>query len=270
MKTKQSVRKNELSLFSQNRYNSNILENIGQDKDMLNLTDLWREAGSPANKRPIDWKEKESTVEFIDALSDTFQSAKIALWKTKRGGSNPGTYGIRQIFLAYAKYLDPALHILVNEVFFERVEEEKNPDLIVDRAIATYRRKGKDDVWIGQRLKSKGARNVFTRCLAKHKVEGTGYRDCTNAIYEPLWGGTAAIVRAKKNLPGKVNIRDAMSREELAGVEFAEILATNRITANNLTGNTQCETACLDSSRKVAQLIVESRRVTTGKFILNH
>jgi len=36
----------------------------------------------------------------------------------------------------------------VNEVFFQRLEEEKNPDLIVDRAIATYKRKGKDDKWI--------------------------------------------------------------------------------------------------------------------------
>jgi len=255
----QIIKSTELTLFDRNnKYDPSVLENIGRDGDMLSLTDLWKAAGSPANKRPIDWQEKESTKEFIDALSDTFNSAKIALLKTKRG-RNAGTYGVRQASLAYAKWIDPALHILVNEVFFQRVEEEKNPDLLADRLIATYKKKGMDDKWIGQRLKSRVTRNEFTACLAAHGVNKDGFADCTNAIYKPLWGGKTDIVRVKKNLDEKVNLRDHMTFEELTAVEFAEMLSKNQIKANNLNGNTRCKVACSDSSQQVARLIVQSK-----------
>jgi hypothetical protein len=58
--------------------------------------------------------------------------------KSKRGKGG-GTYGHKQIAVEYAQYLDEHLAVLVNEVFFQRIEEEKNPDLIADRAIATYK-----------------------------------------------------------------------------------------------------------------------------------
>ena len=125
---------------------------------------------------------------------------------------------------------------MVNEVFFQRVEEEKNPDLIVDRAINTYKRKGKNERWIAQRIQGKISRSAFTSTLASHGVEREGFRNCTNAIYSHLYGGGTNVIREKKNLPKTANIRDHMSIAELMAVGLAEALASEDIEKNDLRG----------------------------------
>jgi hypothetical protein len=178
----------------------------------------------------------------------------------KRGGNTGGgTYAHKNLALAYAKYLDPRLHVLVNELFFQRMEEEKNPDLITDRAIRTYKKHGKSDPWISNRLLSKARRNEFTGVLAQHGVRGEGYKNCTNAIYSHLYGGTTAVIREKKGLTAKDNIRDNMPMDELIGTMFTEMLATKRIEDGGQQGNAQCEMACTQASKIVARAIKENR-----------
>lgn len=235
-----------------------IISNVKNDNGMVSLTDLWKQAGSPKNKRPIDWQEKESTKEFIDALSLTFSSAKKALLKTKRG-NGAGTYAHKSLALAYAKYLDPKLHALVNEVFFERVEEEKNPDLIVDRAINTYSKKGLSPEWISKRLTGKGIRNEFTSTLKKHGVVGDGYQRCTNAMYIELYGSDANGVREKKGIPQKANIRENMSLLELQAISFTEALAKEDIEKNRKYGNEECALTANRAARAVKQSINQFR-----------
>ncbi|MDR1182438.1 MAG: KilA-N domain-containing protein [Bacteroidales bacterium] len=247
----------ELTLFDKQ---NETISKIHHEGDMVSLTDLWKAAGSPSNKRPIDWQEKESTREFIDTLEDMFKSAKIALLKTKRGKTGGGTYGVKQIALAYAKWLDPKLHVLVNEVFFQRVAEEKNPDLIAERYIHTYKRKGKTDKWITERFEGRAARNMFTATLAEHKVVGEGFRDCTNAIYEPLFGGTTAAIREKYGIEKRKNIRDNLNMVQLAAIKFSETLASDDIEKNNRKGNVQCETASRRASVVVGQALMSYTR----------
>jgi len=69
---------------------------------------------------------------------------KSNLIKIKRGKGG-GTWSHKTIALRYAQYLSASLASIVNQVFFQRIEEEKNPDLIVDRAITVYKKHGKDD-----------------------------------------------------------------------------------------------------------------------------
>jgi hypothetical protein len=130
--------------------------NIHSDGEMISLTDLWKEAGSIENKRPVIWERQDSTQQLIDALASMSQSDSKSLWKTKRGGKTPGTFAHKSIALAYAKYLDPKLHVLVNQIFFERIEEEKNPDKIAERYVKTCKilNIAKNDV-----LKSKRGKN---------------------------------------------------------------------------------------------------------------
>jgi len=61
---------------------NDILNYVKKVDDMVSLTDLWKQAGSPSTKRPIDWQEKESTLELIDTLSVMFKSGHIELLKT--------------------------------------------------------------------------------------------------------------------------------------------------------------------------------------------
>lgn len=225
----------------------------------ISLTDLWRSAGSPDGKEVWRWTETQEAKAFIDASCKILNLAKNEVIAIKRGKSG-GSFGHKQVALEYAQYLSPELAYAVNQMFFERLEEEKNPDLTLDRAIDGYKKKGKSEKWISERLKGKATRLSFTKTLSEHGVKGTGFKDCTNAIYQPLWGGNASLVRTKKGLPEKSNTREAMNEVELAAVGLAELLSQQNIENNNIFGNTKCMAECLRTSNIVAQAVKHSQK----------
>ncbi|OZI07991.1 hypothetical protein BWI93_11590 [Siphonobacter sp. BAB-5385] len=103
-------------------------------------------------------------------------------------------------------------------------------------------------------------RKAFTSTLATHGVKQEGYRNCTNAVYAGLFGGTSEVVRMKKGLEKSQNIRDHLSRVELAAVQLAESLATENIENHSLRGNAQCELACTRASKSVGRAIIDNRK----------
>ncbi len=232
---------------------------VRTDKDgNICLNDLHKAAGSESSKTPYRWQEIDSTKAFINAACKFLNNARSVIIKSKRGKGG-GTYAHKQVALEYAQYLSPELGVAVNQVFFERIEEEKNPELAVDRARKTWNKKGKSDAWVNQRLLTIAARNHFTATLAAHDVKGSGFKLCTNAIYMPMYGGGAEVVRQKKNLPVKTNTREHMSELELAGMRFAELMAAENIKAKNIRGNKPCEYECYASSQIVAQALVRNK-----------
>lgn len=259
---KKTKTETSLSLFDQDK--AKIIQNIHADNGMISLTDLWKEAGSIDSKAPKHWLLQDQTNGFLKALAKFQKVSQDYLIKVKRGKGG-GTYAHKQIAMEYAQYLDPKLAVLVNEIFFERVEEEKNPDLIVDRAIKSYQRHGKDQKWISTRMESKVKRNFFTQCLAQHGVNKDGFRNCTNAVYNGLFGGTTAVVREKKGLQPKDNIRDNLSITELAAISLSEALAMEDIENNNRRGSAQCELSTSNATRSVAKAIIENRRANNNR-----
>ena len=235
-----------------------LIKSIHANNEMISLTDLWKQSGEDAQRTPAKWQESEPVQRFIQTASKILNIGISDIIKSKRGKGG-GTYAHKQIALEYAQYLDPKLAILVNEIFFERIEEEKNPDLIVDRAIKTYQKKGKDQKWIASRIDSKIKRNFFTACLAEHGVTKDGYRNCTNAVYNNLFGGTSAVVREKKGLSPKDNIRDNLSQVELAAIALSEALAMENIETKNVRGNARCELETNYATKSVARAILENR-----------
>jgi hypothetical protein len=233
---------------------------INMDGEMSNLTDLWKAAGSDPQKTPAKWQETDMASGFIQAICKLQKVVLNDIIKSKRGKGG-GTWAIKEVAIEYAQYLNPNLAVLVNQIFFERIEEEKNPDKIVDRAVSTYKKKGKDADWISRRIEGKLKRNEFTSTLASHGVQHEGFRNCTNAIYEHLFGGGAAVVREKKKLPETANVRDGLSGIELDAVKFAESLASHAIKQNNIHGNAKCEVASRESSRLVANTVKASSKI---------
>lgn len=237
-----------------------IISDVRTDGELINLTDLWRAVDSPPYKTTTFWLRQDITKEFISAFLKKFKYDPESYLKIKKGRIGGGTWAHKQIALEYAKYLDPKLAVVVNQIFFERIEEEKNPDKIAERYIKTYQKQGKSENWINERFKGISVRNNFTKTLAAHKVEHEGFRNCTNAIYSPLFGGSTKVVRVKKGLDKKQNIRDNLSAVELASVGLAELLALENIEKNNVTGSGKCEIVCLNSSRAVASAIIQARK----------
>lgn len=108
--------------------------NIGfnEKEQKVNLTNLWKAAGSDGDKRPAHWLQQDNTQDFVRTVSGSLNVRPEYILTTQRGRTG-GTWAHKQIALAYAKYLSPELHMYVNQCFFERIEEENNPDLAITR-----------------------------------------------------------------------------------------------------------------------------------------
>ena len=95
-------------------------EVIHERHEMLSLTDMWKAAGSPADKRPAEWKRYEGA-SFIAFLAEALNVGMAHIWKAERGAKG-ATFGHWQAALAYAKYLDHDFHMWCNRVVRERME----------------------------------------------------------------------------------------------------------------------------------------------------
>ncbi len=86
--------------------------------EKVNLTDMWRAAGSPAGKRPAEWLRRESTIEFSAHLADVGQTHIDNLTENTKGGASGGgaTWGHWHLAMAYARSLDHAFHVWCNDV----------------------------------------------------------------------------------------------------------------------------------------------------------
>ena len=137
------------------------------DSGRVSLTDLWKAAKSPRKKKPTEWLGRESTQELLE-MARSLITPKMGQLELvgSQAGRYGGTYAQQTLALSYAKWLSPELHLAVNQVFFERQAEEKNPDQILDRAEATYRKRGFTDAQIKARFLGKATRGRLVTVLA--------------------------------------------------------------------------------------------------------
>ena len=104
----------------------------------------------------------------------------------------------------------------------ERIEETIDPEKAIDRAFATYLKKGYDEDWINQRLLTIRVRKELTDEWQKRGVqEGKEFAILTDEITK-AWAGMST--RQYKSLKGlkKENLRDNMSTTELVLNMLAE------------------------------------------------
>jgi len=121
----------------------------------------------------------------------------------------------------------------------ERIEEIIDPELTIERALATYAKKGYSPEWINQRLQTIRARKELTDEWKTHGIkEGKEYAILTDEITE-AWSGLTT--RGYKNLKGlkKENLRDNMTTLELALNMLAEATTTELTRAQNPQGLTE-------------------------------
>ncbi len=108
----------------------------------------------------------------------------------------------------------------------ERIEETIDPELTIDRALATYLKKGYTREWINQRLQAIQVRKELTDEWDNRGVQkGIEYAILTDEITK-AWAGVNT--RQYKNLKGlkKENLRDNMSTLELVLNMLAEATTT--------------------------------------------
>lgn len=108
----------------------------------------------------------------------------------------------------------------------ERIDEEFDPEITINRALETYRRKGYSDDWINQRLKTIDARKGFTDELKNNGIEeGKDFAMLTDLLTKTWSGYSTKEYKSYKGLT-KENLRDNMTNMELVLNMLAEVTST--------------------------------------------
>lgn len=154
------------------------------------------------------------------------------------------------------------------KVGFERIEEIKDPEKAIHRAVATYAQKGYNDEWIGRRLRSIEIRNELTREWNKRGVaNGKEFAILTNEVYAGWAGMTSRDYRELKGLKDQ-NLRDHMSSLELVLTMLAEATTAEIARTSDAQGFDQNQTAAQKGGRIAGGTRNEIER-TTGKNVIS-
>ena len=118
----------------------------------------------------------------------------------------------------------------------ERIEETIDPEITINRALATYAKLGYPPDWINQRLQAIRARKELTDEWKAHGIEENREFAILTDEVTKAWSGMST--RQYKNLKGlkKENLRDNMSTLELALNMLAEATTTELTKIHNPQG----------------------------------
>ena len=246
---------NQVSRFSA----SSLKSLVGVEGELKSLNDLWKLAGSPKNRDPKFWLRINETIRYIDSECKREKVSENHLLRVKRGRKG-GTYASNRILLEYARYLDKDLAVVVNEVFLQEVAAQQNPDMYLDKYRNAYKRKGKDDAWINERMKGVGIRKELTATLGTHGVHDNGFRECTNASYTGLFGMNAPAIRSALNIEKKDSIRDNLDKTQLLALSLSESLANDDINGRKLWGVEQCSQSCHDAAHTIYGAVMKFKQ----------
>lgn len=111
---------------------------------------------------------------------------------------------------------------------YERMREMGDPEIALNRSRELWRKHGRSEKWIEQRMLGQETRNKLTDYWKSHDIkEGREYAILTNIIHQE-WAGLS--VRDHKKIKGlkDQNLRDHMSEAELIFTALAE-LSTRQI-----------------------------------------
>ena len=225
----------------------------------ISLTDMWRAQGSPDARRPNDWLALATTVELFSVLAKELNAEISGIYKTRKGKGG-GTFGIPKLAIAYAEYLSPEFHSWALGALVERIQEDADPELAInrgrDRAIKTWKKRDKEDDWIDTRINGIEQRRQFTDTLKEHGVDRPWqFAVCTNEIYKPLLGGDAKQIKENRNLPEKARLRDNLDEVENAAITLAEALARKKMKQGQADNFKDCRDACTESSNQVKRAL---------------
>ena len=150
----------------------------------------------------------------------------------------------------------------------ERIDETYDPEITINRALDTYRKKGYSDEWINQRLKTIDIRKEFTDELKQKGIsESKDFAILTN-ILTRVWSGYT--VKEYKNLKGlkKENLRDNMTNMELVLNMLAETSSTEISKSTNKKGFNNAKHSVIKGGN-IAKIAKEQLEKETGKKVIS-
>ena len=153
------------------------------------------------------------------------------------------------------------------KVGYERIQEISDPALALERTRESWRKLGRSEKWITQRMTGQETRNKLTDYWAGHEIKkGQEFAILTNIIHQE-WSGIS--VKEHKEIKGleSGNLRDHMSEAELIFTALAE-LSTRQIAQTQRAVGMPANSEAAKSGGKIskhARIELESK--TGGKIV---
>jgi prophage antirepressor-like protein len=150
----------------------------------------------------------------------------------------------------------------------ERLQELADPSLSLDRAREHWKKLGRSEKWIAQRMTGQETRNKLTDYWAGHEIQrGEEFAILTNIIHEEWTGLSVKAHKDKKGLKTH-NLRDHMTEAELIFTALAELSTRQIAESVSATGMPANKKAAKTggSIAKRARLELESK---TGRKVVS-
>ncbi len=159
------------------------------------------------------------------------------------------------------------------KVGYERIQDMSDPARSLDRAREYWKKHGRSEKWIQQRMMGQETRNKLTDYWKDHEIkEEKEYAILTNIIHQEWSEVSVKEHKAIKGLKTQ-NLRDHMSEAELIFTALAELSTRQIAETDSATGMDENAEAGKKGGRiaKKARLELEQktgRRVVTGENFL--
>lgn len=206
---------NEIKLFENNKIRS--LWDEQQEEWLFSVVDIVGVLTESHKPRDYWYRVKQRmTDEEKSELSTICRQLKL---KSSDGKSYltdvADLQGIFRIIQSIPSPKAEPLKRWLAEVGKDRIDEIIDPELTIERALATYLQKGYSKDWINQRLQAIQVRKELTDTWQEHGVQaGREFAILTNEISKAWSGMTTREYKDFKGLK-KENLRDNMTTTEL-------------------------------------------------------
>ena len=153
------------------------------------------------------------------------------------------------------------------KVGYERMQEITDPEKALNRSREYWKKKGRSEKWIQQRMMGQETRNKLTDYWSEHGVKREDeFAILTNMIHEE-WSGLSVKDHKKlKNLKTQ-NLRDHMSEAELIFTALAE-LSTRQIAENITAEGLEQNKVPAKNGGKIAKDARSALEEKTGKSVI--
>ncbi|HHW7570241.1 TPA: BRO family protein [Mannheimia haemolytica] len=259
---------NEIKLFE----NSQIRSVWDSEKEewffsVVDIIEVLTQSSNPRRywsdlKRKI--KDEEGGIELYEKIVQLkFQASDGKMYKTDA----TDLQGIFRIIQSVPSPKAEPLKMWLAEVGKERIDEIIDPELTIDRALATYLKKGYSREWINQRLQAIQVRKELTDTWQDHGVQaGREFAILTNEITQAWSGMTTRQYKDFKGLK-KESLRDNMTTTELVLNMLAEAATKDIAQISHPQGLEENKTVAKRGGN-VAKVARESLEAETGKPVI--
>jgi DNA-damage-inducible protein D len=262
-----------------NKIQKNILPTVFEEKEVRRtwhdeqwffvVEDVVQALIDSADSKAYIQKMKQRDTELGQGWGQIVHTLDV---ETKGGKQKMNCASLQGVFRVIQSISSPKAEpfkLWLAKVGQERIEEIQNPEIGLNRARDLWKRHGRSEKWIQQRMMGQETRNKLTDYWKEAGVtEGKEYAILTNIIHQEWSDLSVGDHKKLKQLSKTNNLRDHMTEAELIFTALAE-LSTRQIAENmEVRGLEQNKIPAKKGGRiaKDARMALEEK---TGKKVVN-